>query len=265
MSEGKHRAVRRALRDAVDATAARARESGRLDRRDFLRLFGGGAVTALLSACTVKGSEDTNRLLRAVGRQNERVERWLFRSLGAVNHPSGRLPTAGDALPSYHISPEIPVWDNTASGAWALVVDGAVRTPLRLSMDDLRRMSNRTQRVEHFCVEGWTAAIEWNGVPMRDILRLARPLPTAGYVDFSSFDSGYHESWDLDSVMHPQTLIALGKEGKPLTAEYGAPARVHSPVKLGYKNTKYLTRITLLSAPNGGYWSDEGYEWFGGT
>lgn len=265
MSDGSHRIVKRALRDVVDASAARLRESGRLDRRDFLRLFGGGAVTALLGACTARGSEETSRLLRSVGRQNERVERWLFRSLGAVDHPSRRLQIAGDALPSYHISPEVPVWNDMASGTWSLVVDGAVKTPLRLSLGELRQLANRTQRVEHFCVEGWTAAIEWNGVPMQDIVRMARPLPAAGYVDFSSFDNGYHESWDLESVVHPQTLIALGKEGKSLTAAYGAPARVHSPVKLGYKNTKYLTRVTFLSAPNGGYWSDEGYEWFGGT
>jgi DMSO/TMAO reductase YedYZ molybdopterin-dependent catalytic subunit len=145
------------------------------------------------------------------------------------------------------------------------MVDGAVSTPLRLSFDELRRFPMRSQRVEHFCVEGWTAAVEWDGIPLSALLRRARPLPGAGYVDFSSFDNGYHESWDLESAMHPQTLVAVGKDGHPLPAAYGAPARVHSPVKLGYKNTKYLTRITLLAEPNGGYWSDQGYEWFGGT
>jgi DMSO/TMAO reductase YedYZ molybdopterin-dependent catalytic subunit len=102
-------------------------------------------------------------------------------------------------------------------------------------------------------------------VPLAALLQQAQPLADAGYVDFSSFDQDYHESWDIESAMHPQTLVVVAKEGRALSPMYGAPARVHSPVKLGYKNTKYLTRITLLPRPNGGYWSDEGYEWFGGT
>ena len=46
---------------------------------------------------------------------------------------------------------------------------------------------------------------------------------------------------------------------------HGAPARLHSPVKLGYKNTKYLTKVVFLPQRNGGYWSDQGYEWYGGV
>jgi DMSO/TMAO reductase YedYZ molybdopterin-dependent catalytic subunit len=84
-------------------------------------------------------------------------------------------------------------------------------------------------------------------------------------VDFVSFDDGYHESWDMDSVTHPQTLIAYGMDGRMLGPGHGAPARLHSPVKLGYKNTKYLTKIVFMPVKNGGYWSDQGYEWYGGT
>ena len=75
----------------------------------------------------------------------------------------------------------------------------------------------------------------------------------------------YHESWDVESALHPQTLVAYGKDGHLLPPAYGAPARLHSPVKLGYKNTKYLTRLVFRRERNGGYWSDQGYEWYGGT
>jgi DMSO/TMAO reductase YedYZ molybdopterin-dependent catalytic subunit len=90
-------------------------------------------------------------------------------------------------------------------------------------------------------------------------------MPEAEYVDFQSFDSGYHESWDLESALHPQTLVAYGLDGGTLGPAHGAPARLHSPVKLGYKNVKYLTRVAFLPKRNGGYWSDQGYEWYGGT
>ena len=121
-----------------------------------------------------------------------------------------------------------------------------------------------TQRVNHYCVEGWTAVAEFTGARLGDLARLAQVDPGAGYVDFQSFDSDYHESWDIDSALHPQTLVVYAKDGSALSPAYGAPARVHSPVKLGYKNTKYLTKIVFLPEKNGGYWSDRGYEWYGG-
>lgn len=64
---------------------------------------------------------------------------------------------------------------------------------------------------------------------------------------------------------HPQTLIVHAQDGQPLPPAYGAPARVFSPVRLGYKHTRYLTRVMFLPQRTGGYWSDQGYEWFGGT
>ena len=68
----------------------------------------------------------------------------------------------------------------------------------------------------------------------------------AQYVDFQSFDDDYHESWDIESAMHPQTLVVYAQDGHYLNAAWGAPARIYSPVKLGYKNTKYLTRIMFM-------------------
>jgi DMSO/TMAO reductase YedYZ molybdopterin-dependent catalytic subunit len=102
-------------------------------------------------------------------------------------------------------------------------------------------------------------------VRLRDLARLAGLQPAAKYVDFQSFDDGYHESWDIESGLHPQTVVAYGLDGRMLGPAHGAPARVYSPVKLGYKNTKYLTRIVFMPVRNGGYWSDKGYEWYGGV
>jgi len=103
------------------------------------------------------------------------------------------------------------------------------------------------------------------GVRLSDLARHAGVSADARYVDFQSFDDDYHESWDIESAMHSQTLIVYGQDGELLGPEYGAPARVYSPVKLGYKCTKYLTRIVFLAERNGGYWSDQGYEWYGGV
>lgn len=236
-----------------------------LDRRDFIRTAGGVLVSGgWLVACDSRGPKAAQRLLDYAERKNEVVERTLFRHT-AMGAPTAGTNIAGDAFPSYHIAAEVPVWDAAVNGAWTLAIGGLVKTPLTISLEALMALPRVTQKVPHFCVEGWTAVAEFTGVRVRELGRLVGANPHAGYVDFASFDDQYHESWDRDSAEHDQTLIVFAKDGQLLTPAYGAPARVHSPVKLGYKNTKYLTTVTFMAERNGGYWSDEGYEWYGGT
>ncbi|HEX8905062.1 MAG TPA: molybdopterin-dependent oxidoreductase [Longimicrobiaceae bacterium] len=234
-----------------------------MDRRRFLALGGLSAAALLAEACDSRGPRSAEKILRWAERRNEGVERFLFRHTSMDHAASAR--DVGGRMPSYYISAAHPVWDERVRGKWALEVSGAVTRPLRLTLEDLARLPHVTQRINHYCVEGWTAATTFTGVRVSALARLAGIRPDAQYVDFQSFDSGYHESWDLESAMHPQTLVAFAREGRFLDPWYGAPARVHSPVKLGYKNTKYLTRVVFMPHRNGGYWSDKGYEWYGGT
>ena len=235
-----------------------------MDRRKFVQL-GGLSLTGSIIACNSDGPKAAQKLLRFAERQNEKVERGLIFRHTSMDPPRRGARLAGDAFPSYYISKELPIWDESVRGAWKLEVTGAVKRPLSLSLADLQKMKRTTQRVNHYCVEGWTAVAVWSGVRMSDIARVAEPLPDAQYVDFESFDNGYHESWDIDSALHRQTLIVYGMDGHFLGANHGAPARLHSPIKLGYKNTKYLTRIVFTPHKTGGYWSDKGYEWYAGT
>jgi len=235
-----------------------------IDRRRFIELASGGVGGALLAACDSQGPGSAQGVLRFAERKNESVERILLRHTSMDSARRGAT-VAGDAFPSYFISERTPLWDAAARGAWMLEVNGAVKTPVRLTLDQLMKLPGITQRVNHYCVEGWTAVATWNGVRVSELAKLVQPTGDAGYVDFASFDEDYHESWDLESAMHPQTLIAYGMDNHPLGPEHGAPARLHSPIKLGYKNTKYLTRVTFMPARNGGYWTDRGYEWYGGT
>lgn len=232
-----------------------------MKRRDFVTLSSLG-MAGILTGCDGRG-EWARPLLELAERQNEKVERGL--AAGARrSHPSG-APVAGSQFPAYYISDSVPTWNEAVRGAWRLEVSGLVRRPLTLDLEALMRLPSQTQKVNHYCVEGWTAVTEWTGVRLAELARRAEVLPEAACVDFESFDSGYHESWDLKSALHPQTLVAYGFEGAPLAPHRGAPARIHGPIKLGYKQVKYLTRIVFLPERNGGYWSDKGYEWFAGT
>jgi DMSO/TMAO reductase YedYZ molybdopterin-dependent catalytic subunit len=235
-----------------------------VDRRKFIVLTGSTLSSALLAACGSRGPKGAERILRYAERKNEVVERALFRHT-AMDSPIAGSRLAGNALPSYFVSKTVPVWDESQRGKWMLEVSGMVNRPLKLSLDDLQKLPRITQRVNHYCVEGWTAVEEWTGVRLRDLAGLAGMQPAAKYVDFQSFDDDYHESWDIESGMHAQTVVAYGLDGRMLAPGHGAPARVYSPVKLGYKNTKYLTRIVFMPVRNGGYWSDQGYEWYGGV
>ena len=235
-----------------------------IDRRRFLLATGSSVSAAWLAACDSRGPKSAERLLRYAERKNESVERGLFRHT-SMDVAGRHVADTGSAFPSYYVAPTVPVWDEAAAGPWTLEVSGMVAKPMRLTLADLQRLPSVTERVNHYCVEGWTAVASWTGVRLRDLAALVQPAPAAQYVDFQSFDDDYHESWDLESATHPQTLIAYGMDGQPLGPAHGGPARVYSPIKLGYKNTKYLTKVVFLPMRNGGYWSDQGYEWYGGV
>jgi hypothetical protein len=220
-----------------------------LDRRRFLTVSAVTLSSALLAACD-KNPRRAAPLLAFAERQNELVERGIFRH-DAMDRVPASARLAGADFPRYFVSEQMPVWDAATRGTWRL--------------DELMKLPRVTHKVDHFCVEGWDARAIWSGVRVSDLARVVQPTADAQYVDFAGFDQDYHESWDMASAMHPQTLVAYGMDGALLGPGHGAPARVHSPVKLGYKNTKYLTKVVFMPVRNGGYWSDQGYEWFGGT
>jgi DMSO/TMAO reductase YedYZ molybdopterin-dependent catalytic subunit len=158
---------------------------------------------------------------------------------------------------------------------YRLVVDGAVERPLSLRLRDLVRYPQVTQITRHDCVEGWSVIGQWSGVRLGRIVDAAMPKRSARYVVFHCMDSDesgtpYYESLDLVQAHHPQTLLATSLNGAPLDPDHGAPVRLRVPTQLGYKSAKWVSRIEIveafsnLSAGHGGYWEDQGYEWFAG-
>lgn len=241
-----------------------AAEKLAIDRRRFLLAASGAVGTAFLAACDSQGPRSAQKLLDLAMLKNESVERKLFRHT-SIDAPRSGASAAGEYFPSYFISQHVPVWDEATRGVWRLEVSGMVNKPLQLSLADLASLPRIGYKLDHFCVEGWTAVATRTGVRLADIAKIAGVQPGAKYVDFQSFDQDYHESWDIESALHPQTLVVYAQDGHYLNPAWGAPARIYSPVKLGYKNTKYLTKIAFLPERNGGYWSDRGYEWYGGV
>ena len=227
-------------------------------RRRFLQLSGISSLGLLLNSCGSSLFDET------VGKTfepfNESVEALLL-------NPQKPVPE----FPKSAIEPDallINTFDETPkldSEKFRLTIDGDVNNPISLSMADIQRMPLTSMIIRHVCVEGWAAIVEWGGVRLRDIVSLAQPKANVRYAYFKSAD-GYYSSWDIASTLHPQTLMAYQKNGQPLSIDNGAPLRLASPIKLGYKQSKWVTQITLVSnlMPSKGYWEDQGYEWFAG-
>jgi DMSO/TMAO reductase YedYZ molybdopterin-dependent catalytic subunit len=233
----------------------------RTDRRGFLRLAAGAGSAALVAACAWDGGDLIRPRLLSLSRFNDWVGEKILYSPTRLA-PTYDVALRAPSLPNYHISDDTPALRDPAS--WRLTVDGLVEQPLSLSLDDLQRMPRASYTVKHHCVEGWTAIASWAGVPVSEVVLRARPKPAARFIMFRSFDADYSNGWDMASAMHPQTILAYAMNDNPLAPAHGAPLRLYSPTKLGYKMTKYLMSMTFMDTRPGGYWEDQGYPWFGG-
>lgn len=234
----------------------------KLNRRELLRLGLVAAPATLASACGWHGGVLEPRL-RAFSRVNDWVGEHVLQSnrrLAPTYPASARTPVT--AFPAYAQTRGFPRLDDAS--AWRLSIEGLVERPQTLDLAQLRALPAITYTVKHHCVEGWSAIGTWTGVPLAAVLDLVGVDERARYLRFDSFDNGYFNGWDLKSARHPQTILAWAFDGRPLTAARGAPLRLYAPIKLGYKMTKYLTRITLTAERPGGYWEDRGYPWFAG-
>lgn len=226
-----------------------------LTRRRFLA---GCGVASLLAGCE---SHPVMRFLGAMQRWNQKAEGIIFSPTRLAPELPASATTPEEAFPVYFISDSMP----DIPPHWTLKVGGLVQRPMVLTLAQVQALTRTDMRVQHHCVEGWSAVASWHGVRLSEIARLAGVDPRVRFVEFRSFDSNYWSSWDLGSALHPQTLLAYGFNGRPLQLDHGAPLRVYSAVKLGYKNVKYLTEVNFLPNRTGGYWEDQGYEWFAGV
>ncbi|HZF11436.1 MAG TPA: molybdopterin-dependent oxidoreductase [Thermoanaerobaculia bacterium] len=235
-----------------------------LSRRDLFRLGLVAGSASLAAACGWDGGPLLEPSLKRVSRVNDWVGEKLLLSDGrlAPQYPkSARTPE--NAFPAYAQMSPLPTPDDPDT--WSLDVGGLVRKPMELTLPMLQALPRVTYTVKHHCVEGWTAIATWTGVPVSAVLALVEPQPEARYIRFDTFDAEYYNGWDLKSAMHPQTILAYAWNDRPLAANHGAPLRLYSPVKLGYKLTKYLSAMTLTAERPGGFWEDQGYPWLGGV
>lgn len=232
----------------------------KLERRLFLRQSLSLGAVALLSGCTMQDGDSVDKVLWAMSRWNDRVQGWLF-------DPHRLAPTYTRAqitnpFPFNAFYPEYDVPDIDGD-TYRLEVSGRVADKRAWSLADLRRLPQAAQITRHVCIEGWSAIGEWSGVPLRTFLRHVGADLNARYVGFKCADR-YYSSLDMASALHPQTILALDYGTSPLPADYGYPLKVRVPTKLGFKSPKHVVALFVTNDYPGGYWEDQGYNWFSG-
>lgn len=147
---------------------------------------------------------------------------------------------------------------------WMLVVDGLVRNPFALKFDTLCKLPTRTVTAFHECfgspIKPATTAlwrvgnVEWTGVALKRLLRMADPLRGASFVWSEGLDRGeffgikadrYQKDLPIDKAMHDEVILAYKINGELLSPERGGPLRLVVPGWFGTNSTKWLSKITL--------------------
>jgi sulfoxide reductase catalytic subunit YedY len=231
-----------------------------LDRRRFMKeagLFGLGAMSVLaspaLAACAPAGDAGEARAADDAPVQE-----------GALQDTPTPYETATSYNNYYEFGTDKDEPKDNAGALrtrpWSVVVEGLVKRPATIAVDDLFKGLKPVERVyRHRCVEAWSMVIPWLGYPLGDVLRRLEPLPSARFVEMQTlYDPKqmpgqrsavlqwpYTEALRLDEAMHPLTLLATGMYGKALPNQNGAPLRLVVPWKYGFKGAKSLVRIRL--------------------
>ena len=238
-----------------------ARRVAAPDRRTFLQrtLTLGGL--SMLGGCSITDGDGVEKALMAVSRFNDRVQGWIFdpKQLAPV-YPESMI-TRPFPFNAYYPESEVRV---IPEDGYRLEVSGLVADKRSWTLAALRTLPQEDQVTRHICVEGWSAIGKWGGVPFRHFLARIGADTTARYIGFRCGDD-YHTSIDMATALHPQTLLALSYDGQPLPPRYGFPMKLRMPTKLGYKNPKHITALYVTNTHPGGYWEDQGYNWFGGS
>ena len=235
------------------------------DQFDFLAQRGNPVRQALEQANVL--TYQTQRLL--IGDQT------LAREYAASEIRQGMKPN-GSTEPT---TPEYMFLRAQNFEPYRLTIKGMVEREVSFSLAELRNMPEQSQITRHDCVEGWSCIAKWTGTRLGAVLDQAGVKPEARFCVYHCFDNiqrtlsediFYYESSDLVDAYHPQTILAYGLNDQGLPVSNGAPLRLRVERQLGYKMSKYVHTIELvdsyanLGLGQGGYWEDQGYEWYAG-
>ena len=255
--------LQRRAEEALHDRAVEA-EMSRRSRRSFLML-GGGALAGLLGWAWLRTRREDAGIawpLRRVLDTNGELSRDYFRT--------GRLAPefpVSQAVPNLRVNGDIGIDEELAADEWKLIVEGAEldsEDPVEVTMAEIRKLPHAEHVTQLKCIEGWSQVAHWGGARFSDFAKLYPPPEGHGYVGLETPGEGYYVSLDMESAMHPQTLLCYELNGQPLSDEHGAPLRLVIPTKYGIKNLKRIGKIFYSENRPRDFWAERGYDWYAG-
>ena len=238
------------------ANGQRDEPPGRLTRRRLLKL----SPLVLLAGCDMTPEGRTESFLRSFQKFNDWFQSKVFDSSRLSTEYSSEDLTPEDG---FRVNGKDDDYPDVDQAGWTLAVDGLVARPGTYTLETIASLPRKVMNTRHCCVEGWSMIPRWGGTPLSGFLRLVGADPAARYLSVECADD-YTTSYDMPSALHAQTLLCYEAYDKPLTPAHGAPVRIVMPTKLGYKSAKWIRRLTVTDKQPGGYWEDQGYDWFAG-
>jgi len=231
-----------------------------IDRRNVLRgAVSLGALT-MLTGCDVSENDAVQKALRAVSSWNDGVQHAIFRR----NHLAPTFSAAQVVKPPrfnayYDIEDVKPVDGAT----WKLELTGLIADKRPWTAQQLSQLPEQELIIRHICVEGWDYIGQWSGVNLKYFLQRIGADLTAKYISFKGADD-YTESIDMETALHPQTILATKYAGETIADPFGYPLRLRTATKLGYKNTKWVMAMEVTNQFAETFWSKQGFNWFAG-
>jgi DMSO/TMAO reductase YedYZ molybdopterin-dependent catalytic subunit len=232
-----------------------------LERRLFLKQSLSIGALSLLSGCDLTGDENVQQVLEGMSRWNDRAQAWLFDPKKLAPEYPESMITRPFPFNGYYPESDVRIIDETD---YKLQLGGLIKEQKPWRLPELYTLPQVSQVTRHICVEGWSAIGKWSGVRFRTFLERVGADLTAKYVGFNCADN-YSTSIDMETALHPQTLLTFRFGDEILPPKYGFPMKLRMPTKLGFKNPKHITEIMVSNTYLGGYWEDQGYNWFSGS
>lgn len=229
-------------------------------RRMFLRGAASLGALTMLTGCDIVDGPTSEAVLRKISQFNDGVQAAIFSGAKlAPEYPESAI-TRPFPFNAYYGIDEAPTVD---AASYKLAVGGLVENKKPWTLDELYALPQFSQITRHVCVEGWSAIGSWQGARLSDFLKRVGADTRAKYVWFKCAE-GYTNTIDMPTALHPQTQMTFKYANDILPRAYGFPMKIRIPTKLGFKQPKYVVAMEVTNEDRGGYWENQGYNWFSG-
>jgi DMSO/TMAO reductase YedYZ molybdopterin-dependent catalytic subunit len=167
--------------------------------------------------------------------------------------PPGQVSTTKWPVLTYGETPRIDMQ------AWQFRLFGRVERETSLTWDEFMALPQVERTSDIHCVTRWSRFDNrWQGVPAKELVDLARPIPSARFVMVHGYGD-YSTNLPLEELISEDVLFAFSHDGAPLAPEHGGPLRLVVPRLYFWKSAKWANGLEFMEQDKAGFWERNGY------